>query len=438
MTIKGESNPIPLEELLLFYESGFKLVPLAENGKTPNVNGLLTAEQRQRSIEESCDGKEHTVNYIYNHPEFWNKDRISRDAWRFHNVATTYGKTHIKDEESNNLYLNEADIDSKEVLDRLAIIRVKDKDYFFIDEMRKITFVVKTKKKYGYRIYWLSHKQYPPIGSRNCKLDYEFEIKTDNTLGHGTLPPSRHRDDSNFRYQSIGQNVIAIRDELYDGILKILADCLRTKEELQHMEKKKNNTPTRLCNNNNKIILTDSDIEEITFQLKNYYKEYSRHNITYGLSAYLYKENVSLESAEKIILKICQITNDKEQNNRFTVLHNTYIKGQNGQEIVGYFHLLDTLTRTTDQKSAAEILGNISQVWKKYNSNPILEQIDHDIIQQLSRHTFEIIRYSPIAFIIAHSDKKQILHGKISEVKRDNDNTAYYNQDTIQSIATMT
>jgi hypothetical protein len=131
---------------------------------------------------------------------------------------------------------------------------------------------------------------------------------------------------------------------------------------------------------------------------------------------------VSLKSAEKIIVTLCQITNDEEQNSRITILHNTYIKGQNRQEIVGYFHLLDILARTTDQKSAAEILANISQICKKYK-NPILEQLDDNIIQQLSRHTFEIVRYSPIAFIIAHSDKKQILHGKI-EVKRDNDNNS--------------
>ena len=230
MTTRRESNTIPLEELFLLYELGFKLVTLAEDSKIPNVNGLLTDEERQRSIEESPDGKEHPINYIYNHPEFWNKDRISREAWRFYNVGTTYGKTHIKDEQGNSLYLNEVDIDSKEVFDRLAIVRIKDKDYFFIDELCKITFVVKTKKEYGYRIYWLSHKQYLPIGMKACKLGDEFEIKTDNTLGHGSLPPSRHRDDSNFHYQSIGQNVIANRDNLYDGILKTLQDCLKTKE----------------------------------------------------------------------------------------------------------------------------------------------------------------------------------------------------------------
>ena len=131
---------------------------------------------------------------------------------------------------------------------------------------------------------------------------------------------------------------------------------------------------------------------------------------------------MSLKSAEKIIVTLCQITNDEEQNSRITILHNTYIKGQNGQEIVGYLHLLDTLVVYIQiKKVLPEILANISQICKKYK-NPILEQLDDNIIRQLSRHTFEIVRYSPIAFIIAHSDKKQILHGKISEMKRNYEN----------------
>lgn len=157
------------------------------------------------------------------------------------------------------MYLNEADIDSKEVLDRLAVIQVKDKEYFFIDELCKITFVVKTKKKYGYRIYWLSHKQYLPIGKRACKPGYEFEIKTNNTLGHGTLPPSKHRDDSNFHYQSIGYNVIAIRDELYDGILKVLADCLRTKEVIEQEKEQELRMPYHLRNLRQKFYIYSFD-----------------------------------------------------------------------------------------------------------------------------------------------------------------------------------
>src|SRR5262245_5081185 len=92
-----QSDPIPLSALIEYHDMGFKSIPLCGDGKTPNVLGLLTPEERQRSINESKDGKEHPVNYIHDHPEFWSKERLEKEHWRFKNVATTYGMTHLKD-----------------------------------------------------------------------------------------------------------------------------------------------------------------------------------------------------------------------------------------------------------------------------------------------------------------------------------------------------
>ena len=192
---------------------GFKLVPLSQDGKTPNVQGLLTEEEQNTSIEESLsDSKAHPLSYIYGHSEFWTEERIRNEARRFYNVAKTFGKTNLKDEHGNDLYPNKLDIDSEEVFTTLANIRIKDKNYFFIDEMCKTTYVTKTKKKCGRHIFWLSHKPHPPISTMDCKLGHEFEIKTDNSLGLGTLPPSIHRDDRNFNYQCIGKNTISIQE----------------------------------------------------------------------------------------------------------------------------------------------------------------------------------------------------------------------------------
>jgi hypothetical protein len=110
---------------------GLKLVPLAEDAKTPAVS---------------------STNEIYNDSNYWTQRRLEQESYRFKNVATTYGKTHIKDEQGRELYLCELDIDSDEVFTRLSIVRVKDKEYFFIDEMCKMTYVVRTRKKNGYRI----------------------------------------------------------------------------------------------------------------------------------------------------------------------------------------------------------------------------------------------------------------------------------------------
>ena len=125
-----------------------------------------------------------------------------------------------------DLYLNELDIDSQEVFERLVNMKYQDKDYNFISEMKKITFVVKTKKNFGYRIYWLTSNRNRSIGSVKCKRGCEFEIKTDKTLGHGTLPPSRHRDDPAFHYYNVGQSKIATNNRIYDGLVKVLTDCL--------------------------------------------------------------------------------------------------------------------------------------------------------------------------------------------------------------------
>jgi putative DNA primase/helicase len=351
---------------------GFKLIPLAEDAKTPTVKA---------------------TNEIYVDPQYWTAEKIESKNYRFKNVATTFGITNIKDEEGRDLYLNECDIDSKEAFDRLAIVKVNGKDYFFIDEMCKITFVVKTKKKYGYRFYWLSRKQHSPVGTKDCKPGHEFEIKTDNTLGHGTLPPSRHRDDPNFHYQPIGQDTISIQDGLYDGILKVLADCLRTKNEKPTSD---SNTYHDNKNNNDKISLTDKDIEEIVYQIKDFYQLHSRHDIVFGLSGYLYKNGIELENAENVIIKLCQTTNDEEKNNRITVLHNTYANGQRKgyKDITGYAQLLTVLTRISDANSAKQVLLNISQVLKKYKGTATTSIIEETSETIKNKHRFLAIEES--------------------------------------------
>src|SRR5206468_6524882 len=129
----------------------------------------------------------------------------------FPNIATCFGKTHIKDENNRDLYLNCLDIDSKEVFDRLCIILDKNKkERFLINELRRLTFVTKTRNEYGFHIYWLSHKFNLPIHRNKCKPGFEFEIKTDKTSGLAALPDSRHRDDADFHYLAIGQNKIMI------------------------------------------------------------------------------------------------------------------------------------------------------------------------------------------------------------------------------------
>jgi hypothetical protein len=72
---------IPLSTLIQYHKMGFPLIPISDDGVIPNLSGLPTPEERQ-SIRESISRKEEPLNYIYYRPEFWNEDRIEKEASR--------------------------------------------------------------------------------------------------------------------------------------------------------------------------------------------------------------------------------------------------------------------------------------------------------------------------------------------------------------------
>ena len=42
---------------------------------------------------------------IYDNPNFWTHDKIIQESYKFKNVATCFGKTHLRDAEGGELYL---------------------------------------------------------------------------------------------------------------------------------------------------------------------------------------------------------------------------------------------------------------------------------------------------------------------------------------------
>jgi hypothetical protein len=180
---------INAEQVFSLHSIGFKVVPISEDGVTPNTPWAK----------------------IYEYG--WNEAELL--STQFPNVATCFGKTHLKDDDNRELYLNCLDIDSKEVYDRLAILIDKNgKDLNFISDLRKHTYVTQTKRNFGLHIYWLSHNLNIAIHYQDCKAAHEFEIKTDKTGALAALPSSRHRDDQEFHYHNKGQNKIMVNDKL--------------------------------------------------------------------------------------------------------------------------------------------------------------------------------------------------------------------------------
>ncbi len=186
-------SDISTHDLCSLYKAGFKLVPLSDDHRPVIQWGP-----------------------IYDNPCYWQTDEFNAPEInaKFKNVASTLGKTHLKDPENKDLYLQVLDCDSEAVYNILAKIplaqlpsekksralagslELSDEDFVkltILDVLSQHTFVTKTRKSYGFHIWWMSHKQNKPISSLNCKMGCEFEIKTDKSTGLCTLPPSTHR-----------------------------------------------------------------------------------------------------------------------------------------------------------------------------------------------------------------------------------------------------
>jgi hypothetical protein len=102
---------------------------------------------------------------IYDNPNYWTPEKLEQESYKFDNVATCFGKTHLKDEKGRDLYLNCLDIDSDSVYDILFNLENSNtrESYSFIAKVQDKTFVTKTKKINGFHVYWFSHKQNKPI-----------------------------------------------------------------------------------------------------------------------------------------------------------------------------------------------------------------------------------------------------------------------------------
>ena len=337
---KQDNNSIRPAVLLGLYNIGFKLVPLAEDSKTPCVP---------------------STNEIYNNPDYWNAEKLVQESHKFNNAATVFGKTR------NGLYLNELDIDSQKVYDLLF------GSSSFIDNALKNTYVVKTKKPTGYRIFWLSDKQNNAIGTKACKPGYEFEIKTDNTLGHSTLV-GIHRDDPNFHYENYGQNKLAVMNDLYDKLVELLApECL-----LQKTEDIPKPPPSA------QIELADETIEYISSQLCKYYVKGQRDNFIYALCGVLHKSNVSKDSALNLVQILAK--DDEEVRSRIDTVEQTYSKDP--RIVSGNKYFLKVLEHATgDRNTAKALIQNIFDIIDSGTNSDLLLRLADTIMKEYTFKT---------------------------------------------------
>jgi hypothetical protein len=151
------ADSIQPDELSNLHDIGCKLIPLDENN---------------REVEAWTP--------IYDNPNYWTSERLAGEAYKFKNVATVFGKTHLKDQDGRDLYLNCLDIDSDNVYYRLFDLENSNtkQRYSLIPTLQKVTIVAKTKKKNGFHIYWLSHRQIKSIYTMYIHISWPKYGKT--------------------------------------------------------------------------------------------------------------------------------------------------------------------------------------------------------------------------------------------------------------------
>jgi DNA replicative helicase MCM subunit Mcm2 (Cdc46/Mcm family) len=347
---------------------------------------------------------------IYEDPNFWTDEKLIAESSKFQNVATVFGKTHVKDSEGKDLYLNGLDCDSEPVYSILttpieqiqdSAIRSRIESLFsktevsaksLLEFLKQVTCVVKTRKSYGFHIYWLSSRQNNHIRTQDCKQGYNFEIKTDKGGGHATLPPSTHRSDKAFRYSHIGRtDKIEPIDELYELFLELFKDCLYVSINGNTYGKSEEIGSSGRKDKQERVSATlddmsDEAIETSIAYLTPYYIKSHRNDFTLPFSGAAWYSKISEESAAKILEGVCNATNDEETDSRLQTLHATYQKALNGEEaITGGPSLADLVSKIkqTDLKKAHKIVDALKSIW--YNDIKLQkEQHDTRITRELS------------------------------------------------------
>jgi hypothetical protein len=341
---KGITGKIRPATLIQHHHLGFKVIPLSID------NEVVIAWTP-----------------IHENQNYWSAEKLIAEYWKFKNVATVFGKTHLKDSEGRDLYLNGLDCDSEyadQILksdqiqdpiigEKVQNLITKTGSKSLFDFLRKTTVVVKTRKEFGYHFYWFSHKQNVRIRTEDCIAESEFEIKTDKGSGHSTLPPSTHRDDPQFRYTHIGcQDTIAILDELYDILIELLSGCLIRKNKTNYENSDRRINTFANFVSNQRMVLKDDQIKDTVPLLLDCYQQGHRDAFTFEFSGFVFKQYIAEESVVCIVKEICVKTNDLETENRLDVIHRTYVNGTNGSNISGSSGLRKIIVGLKDEEQA--------------------------------------------------------------------------------------
>jgi P4 family phage/plasmid primase-like protien len=392
MATESEIGVIGPTHLIELYKMGFKkLVPMSKNG---NPIGIPTIENGETKYAWTP---------IYDNPHYWTEELLAKQSADFKDgIGVCLGDIGIRDEQGV-LYHNILDIDSDSVWDKLFILQNPGPKCSLVRRIYEEGCVIKTRKPKGRHIHWLSHKQYASISALSCKEGFEFEIHTGKRCV--PLPPTVHREDTNFHYkwEAKSESGIPVSDDFYDILLEVLQDCLKPRPDKVYVKDsgdKKQNLGDH-SNGNGKsdssgngkadgLQIGDGDIEVIRRLLQPYYTDKRRNGIVFGVSGILHVEGISKDSAMALIDKIARndgISREVDIQKAKTIVENTFRKER--QVVCGkdFFVQNILLPLIGSRDIVNEISGKIYNIIHKVQDNSIGEEEKESETAWLRRNT---------------------------------------------------
>src|SRR5918994_2262116 len=171
------------------------------------------------------------------------------------------------------------------------------------------------------------------------------EIRIKGEGGYIVAPPSIHPNGN--RYELVtGLDIITLSKE----------QILRLFDAFSSKKRRKSNTVEE---GQQLHLLDDETVADVIDILKPYCHPGVRNDLLMSLSGWLRKENVSIESACKVIDGLTEC--DEEKQERFATLEATYNKADL-DDVSGYTGLLTIVSSTTTNEKAVHIMNELKEL----------------------------------------------------------------------------
>ena len=228
------------------------------------------------------------------------------------------------------------------------------------------------------------------------------EIRIKGEGGYIVAPPSIHPNGN--RYELInGLDIVTFSKDQVQMIFDVLG---------------RKDSYNKFAWDNQKHSLDDETISDMVEILKPYCREGIRNDFLMSLAGWLRKENVSIESAHKVIDGLTD--DDEEKQGRIATLEATYNK-TDLDDVNGYSGLLTIISNITSDEEALQILNRVEEL--AFPNNPYIYKIEEGVRNKTqSKKLIELAESNTEVFFkdqydIPYAEVKVGIHHEIFPIK---------------------